>query len=58
MDEPGGAMVRNIKSISAGLTKETGAEESSAALAYAISSSSQASAHVNVQAASVRISVS
>ncbi|NRP75694.1 Stress response protein NhaX [Ensifer psoraleae] len=51
-------MVQNIKSILIGLTKEFGPNETSAALAYGISLAQQAGAHANIQAVSIKLTLS
>jgi nucleotide-binding universal stress UspA family protein len=48
-------MLQNIRSVLIGLTKESGPDETSSALAYGLSLAQQAGAHVTVQAASVKL---
>ena len=50
-------MVKNIKSVLIGLTKEFGPNEASSALGYGLSLAQQAGAHVTVQAASVKLAL-
>lgn len=49
--------MENIKSVLIGLTKESGPDETSSALAYGLSLAQQAGAHVTVQAASVKLAL-
>ncbi|HEU6441419.1 MAG TPA: universal stress protein [Microvirga sp.] len=48
-------MVRNIKDVLIGLTKESGPDEISSALGYGLTLAQQAGAHVTVQAISVKL---
>jgi nucleotide-binding universal stress UspA family protein len=50
-------MLQNIRSILIGITEEGDAEERSSALAYGLSLASQANAHVTVQAASLKLTL-
>jgi nucleotide-binding universal stress UspA family protein len=49
--------VQNIKSVLIALTKESGPDETSSALAYGLSLAQQAGAHATVQAASVKLAL-
>lgn len=51
-------MIENLKSILIGLTKEYGPDEVSSALGYGLSLAQQAGAHLTVQAASVKLTLS
>ena len=50
-------MLQNIRSILIGITEEGEAEERSSALAYGLSLARQANAHVTVQAASLKLTL-
>lgn len=51
-------MIENIKSVLIGVTKEFGPDEISSALGYGLSLAQQADAHVTVQAASLKVTLS
>jgi hypothetical protein len=51
-------VIENLKSILIGLTKEYGPDEVSSALGYGLSLAQQAGAHLTVQAASVKLTLS